>query len=68
MKECVLEPEKVCDDCGLCNTCDLDPTKQCDNCCRCLGEADYRAIAIDKIIIPEPVRMNWKRGAASKKK
>ena len=47
---CVLEDNKVCDDCGQCNLCDLDPTKICDNCMKCVnGDATYRAIAIDRI-------------------
>ncbi|MBQ1817003.1 MAG: hypothetical protein II124_00045 [Clostridia bacterium] len=39
-KMCVIEPEKVCDDCGDCMRCDLDPTKICDNCCRCIAMED----------------------------
>ena len=66
MSQCVLEPGKICNGCGSCNICDLDETKVCDNCCRCLEEADYRAISIDKILMPEPVRMKWKRGAVPK--
>ena len=47
---CVLEDNKVCDDCGQCNLCDLDPTKICDNCMKCVnGDATYRSIAIDRI-------------------
>ena len=48
---CVLEDNKVCDDCGQCNLCDLDPTKICDNCMKCIHTgADYNAIEIDGII------------------
>ena len=50
-KYCVLDENKLCDDCGECNVCDLDPTKICDNCMKCLDTgADYRAIEIDEII------------------
>ncbi len=48
---CVLEDNKVCDDCGQCNLCDLDPTKICDNCMKCIHTgADYNAVEIDEII------------------
>lgn len=48
---CVLEDNKICDDCGQCNLCDLDPTKICDNCMKCIKTgADYNAIEIDEII------------------
>ena len=50
-KICVLDENKICDDCGECNVCDLDPNKICDNCMKCLQTgADYRAIEIDEII------------------
>ena len=50
-KYCVLDENKVCDDCGECNRCDLNPDKICDNCMECLKTgADYRAIEIDEII------------------
>lgn len=53
MKEriCVLDDNKICDDCGQCNLCDLDPTKICDNCMKCIRTgAEYNAIEIDEII------------------
>lgn len=51
VKYCVLDENKVCDDCGECSVCDLDPNKICDNCMQCLRTgADYRAIEIDEII------------------
>ena len=37
-KMCILEDNKVCDNCGDCNKCDLDPNKICDNCGKCLDE------------------------------
>lgn len=48
---CVLDDNKLCDDCGQCSLCDLDPTKICDNCMKCVQTgADYNAIEIDEII------------------
>ncbi len=45
MKRCVLQSDKVCNDCGACDDrCQLDPNKICDNCFRCLEE-DTRAFA-----------------------
>ena len=39
MKRCVLQADKVCNDCGACDDrCELDPSKICDNCFRCLDE------------------------------
>ena len=39
MKRCILQYDKVCNDCGACDDrCELDPTKICDNCFRCLDE------------------------------
>lgn len=50
-KYCVIDEDKVCEDCGECERCDLDMSKICDNCGKCIGmEADIRAIAIDEII------------------
>ncbi|MGI6144966.1 MAG: hypothetical protein ACOYED_04225 [Peptococcia bacterium] len=49
-KLCVLDENKLCDNCSECNYCDLDSTKICDNCCECLDEGDYRAIKITDII------------------
>ncbi len=50
VKMCVLE-NKVCIDCGQCNYCDLDANKICDNCCKCMGDAEYRALEIDAILL-----------------
>ena len=50
-KVCVLDENKLCDDCGECSVCDLDPNKICDNCMQCLKTgADYAAIEIDEIV------------------
>ena len=53
---CVLDENKLCDDCGECNVCDLDPNKICDNCMQCLKTgADYAAIEIDEIHAPSNI-------------
>lgn len=53
-KYCVLDENKLCDDCGECNVCDLDPNKICDNCMKCLQTgADYNAIEVDEILVDE---------------
>ncbi|MEG1560087.1 MAG: hypothetical protein RRY79_00390 [Clostridia bacterium] len=39
MEKCILNPEKVCDNCGDCR-CDLDKNKICDNCEKCLNLND----------------------------
>ena len=50
-KYCVLDENKICNDCGECSVCDLDPNKICDNCMKCLNTgADYTAVEIDEII------------------
>lgn len=52
-KRCILDPEKMCTECGECNLCDLDPTKVCDNCGKCIGldgSLEYRALKVDGII------------------
>jgi len=57
-KVCILNENKICDDCGECDRCDLDPSKLCDNCGKCLGgEAEYasKAIEIDEIIDDEEI-------------
>ena len=47
---CVLDDEKICDDCGECDVCDLDPLKMCDNCGKCLDIKDVATIKIDGIV------------------
>ena len=50
---CVLY-DRECIGCGECDRCDLDPEKICDNCMKCInGEAEYRSIAIDGIVMGE---------------
>lgn len=49
-KKCVLDEEKICDECGECEYCDLNPFKKCDNCGKCIDSGDeYREIKIDSI-------------------
>lgn len=51
-KKCVLNENKLCDDCGECNYCDLNPFKICDNCGKCIGmDEEYREIKIDEIML-----------------
>lgn len=52
-KQCVLDPQKECIECGECNICDLDPSKVCDNCGKCIGldgNTAFRALKVDGII------------------
>lgn len=47
---CILEDNKICDDCGRCDICDINPEKTCDNCGLCIEEIDdYLSIDIDSI-------------------
>ena len=48
--KCILDEEKLCDNCCDCFVCDLDPTKSCDNCAKCLELADYNAIEITELL------------------
>jgi hypothetical protein len=58
-KRCVLDEEKICDDCGECARCDLDPDKFCDNCMKCVRSgADYRAIEVDEVLETEETPEN----------
>ena len=51
-EKCILNENKICNDCGECDKCDLDPGKVCDNCGKCIGlDADSRAIEIEDVII-----------------
>jgi hypothetical protein len=51
--KCVLEENKICDNCRECFVCDLDPGKICDNCAKCLETPDFKAIIIDDILMLE---------------
>lgn len=51
-EKCVLDENKLCNDCGECDRCDLAPEKLCDNCGKCIGlDADSRAIEIEDVIL-----------------
>ena len=51
-EKCILDENKICDDCGECDKCDLDSAKICDNCGKCIGmDADSRAIEIEDVIL-----------------
>ena len=51
---CVLDENKICDDCGECDICDLDPKKICDNCGKCIEvNEEYAEIKIDEIQMPK---------------
>lgn len=52
-KACILDENKLCDNCCECFVCDLDPTKNCDNCAQCLMLVEYNGIQISEIIIKE---------------
>jgi len=54
---CMLEENKICNDCLECNKCDLDPNKICNNCAKCIVTKDsYRSIVIDDIIYAEDIK------------
>ena len=47
---CVLDENKICNDCGECDRCDLDPSKIFDNCGKCIETTDeFIKIKIDEI-------------------
>lgn len=50
-KKCLLEDNKICDNCCECFICDLDPKKICDNCAKCLKDVDYSGILIDNVLL-----------------
>lgn len=56
MKRCILQSDKVCNDCGTCDDrCELDPNKICDNCFRCLDEGTeaYAQIPISGVFLDD---------------
>ncbi len=60
-KLCMLEEDKICDNCLECNTCDVDPHKICDNCAKCIdSDADFKSIEIDDIVIEDELRKKLK--------
>ncbi|MCY6372538.1 hypothetical protein [Clostridium ganghwense] len=51
-KFCILQANKLCNDCGDCNKCDLNSSKKCNNCGKCLQLEGYdmKAINIEEIV------------------
>lgn len=51
-KKCILDDERICDECGECDFCDLNPFKRCDNCGKCIDDGEeYRELKIDDLVI-----------------
>ena len=51
MKMCLLDEDKICNNCRECLKCDLDNSKICDNCGQCIEvSSDYKEIWIDEIL------------------
>jgi len=59
MKMCMLEENKICDNCLECNTCDLDSSKICDNCAKCIDFSSL-FLEIDDVIISEDLKRKLK--------
>ncbi len=60
-KMCILEENKICDNCLECNICDIDPEKICDNCAKCIEpESKYRSIVIDEVLNSEKLKKKLK--------
>lgn len=60
-KMCMLEENKICDNCLECDYCDLNPGKICDNCAKCIAdEAEYKVIDIDEIVITAEIKRKFK--------
>lgn len=52
-KMCVLEDDKICNECGECSYCDLNPFVKCTNCGKCIDSGEeYRELKIDEVILP----------------
>lgn len=59
-KMCMLEDNKICDNCCECYFCDISPGKSCDNCAKCIDdEAAYRVIEVDDIIVTEELKRKF---------
>jgi len=65
-KKCILDEEKICDNCCSCFVCDLDPNKICDNCAKCLELADFKAIEISGILYDDKIFDYAKNGKGAK--
>lgn len=51
MRQCILDTEKICNDCMECDRCDKNPDKICDNCCECIREdAEYTGIEVVDVV------------------
>ncbi|MFI3167872.1 MAG: hypothetical protein R3Y32_07155 [Bacillota bacterium] len=62
MRYCVLDKEKVCDNCGDCGLCEFDENKVCDNCMACVtGGKTEMSITIDKIVMPTSAHKVYKK-------
>lgn len=61
-KKCILDEDRVCDNCCDCFVCDIDPTKICDNCAKCLELADFNAIDLADILYSENIFKYSKNG------
>lgn len=56
VKKCMLEDNKICDNCLECDICDLDPNKVCDNCAKCIdSDEKYRSVTVEELIEAEEV-------------
>lgn len=61
-KKCILDEDRICDNCCECFICDIDPDKVCDNCAKCLELADFNAIDIADILYNENIFKYGKNG------
>lgn len=52
-KMCILEDNKICDNCCECFVCDVNPGKICDNCGKCLEVADFNEILIYDLLLED---------------
>ncbi|MHB9094500.1 MAG: hypothetical protein ACYC21_07480 [Eubacteriales bacterium] len=60
-KMCMLEENKICDNCLECNTCDIDSSKMCDNCAKCIDTGlAYKTVEIDDIIFTEDLKRKFR--------
>ncbi|MDQ0287822.1 hypothetical protein J2Z49_002955 [Desulfofundulus luciae] len=61
-KMCILEEEKICDNCCDCFVCELNPDKICDNCANCLKLVDYPAKKQPQKEILTLEKCHWAKG------
>lgn len=66
-KMCILEENKICDNCCECFICELDPTKSCDNCAKCLELADFNLIELDDILLYNENIFKYNKGEKKRK-